>query len=90
MVVLCLRSVIFGMPGKTKGPLLFMLLCLIFWGYPVYVFKVMSDLSFLTLLCYFVSFSQFYLHFDFFFNRIYRLKRCSAIHIWELLCGYIS
>jgi len=42
--VVCLRSVIFGMPGSSKGPLLFMLLSIIFWAYPTYVFKVMWDL----------------------------------------------
>jgi len=44
LVVLHWRSVIFGMPGRAKTPLLFMLSVIIFWGYPTYVFKVISSL----------------------------------------------
>jgi len=57
VVGLCFRSLIFGMPGNTKGPLLFMLLCLIFWAYPVYVFKVKRDLLFDTCALHHVAVS---------------------------------
>jgi len=43
VIGLCWRSVIFGMPGTSRGPLLLMLVCLIFWAYPVYAFKVKWD-----------------------------------------------
>ena len=37
---LCFRSIIFGPPGNTKGPLLFFLVSVLLWGYPMYIFKV--------------------------------------------------
>ena len=40
MALLCFRSIIFGPPGNTKGPLLFFLISVLLWGYPMYVFKV--------------------------------------------------
>ena len=34
------RSIVFGPPGNSKGPLLFFFVNLLCWGYPMYVFKV--------------------------------------------------
>ncbi|UYV75951.1 hypothetical protein LAZ67_13001906 [Cordylochernes scorpioides] len=34
-----IRNFIFGPPGKSKGPLLFFLLSLFFWGYPMYLLR---------------------------------------------------
>ena len=33
-------TIIFGPPGNTKGPLLFLIFSVLFWGYPCYVIKV--------------------------------------------------
>nr|KAG5707786.1 hypothetical protein BaRGS_015946 [Batillaria attramentaria] len=32
-------SIIFGPPGNTKGPLLFFLISVLLWGYPMYIIK---------------------------------------------------
>ncbi|XP_048827516.1 uncharacterized protein LOC125705157 [Brienomyrus brachyistius] len=33
---------VFGPPGKSKGPVLFLYACLLLWGYPTYFFKIAS------------------------------------------------
>ncbi|KAJ8390305.1 hypothetical protein AAFF_G00108740 [Aldrovandia affinis] len=35
-------SLVFGPPGKSKGPVLFLLSCLFLWGYPTYFLKIVS------------------------------------------------
>ncbi|XP_064199774.1 uncharacterized protein LOC135259362 isoform X1 [Anguilla rostrata] len=35
-------ALVFGPPGKSKGPVLFLLSCLFLWGYPTYLFKIVS------------------------------------------------
>ncbi|KAG9345518.1 hypothetical protein JZ751_008662 [Albula glossodonta] len=35
-------ALVFGPPGKSKGPVLFLLSCLFLWGYPTYFFKIVS------------------------------------------------
>ena len=42
--VLCSRAIVFGPPGNHKGPLVFMMASILFWGYPMYIFKVSSSL----------------------------------------------
>ncbi|KAK7097163.1 uncharacterized protein [Littorina saxatilis] len=36
-------AIIFGPPGNTKGPLLFFLVSVLLWGYPMYVFKCLPQ-----------------------------------------------
>ncbi|XP_061106696.1 uncharacterized protein LOC133134510 [Conger conger] len=35
-------ALVFGPPGKSKGPVLFLLCCLFLWGYPTYLLKIVS------------------------------------------------
>ncbi|XP_036407698.1 protein S-acyltransferase 24-like [Megalops cyprinoides] len=35
-------ALVFGPPGKSKGPVLFLLACCFLWGYPTYFFKIVS------------------------------------------------
>lgn len=35
-------ALVFGPPGKSKGPILFFYICLLVWGYPTYFFKIVS------------------------------------------------
>ncbi len=38
------RAIVFGPPGNTKGPLLFFVVSMLFWGYPMYVFRVSKQI----------------------------------------------
>ncbi|XP_039607149.1 probable protein S-acyltransferase 23 [Polypterus senegalus] len=37
-----LSTLVFGPPGKSKGPILFFFACLLLWGYPTYFTKIIS------------------------------------------------
>lgn len=39
------RTIFFGPPGNSKAPFLFFLLSTLFWGYPMYLFRVSGTCS---------------------------------------------
>ncbi|XP_051784506.1 uncharacterized protein LOC114652791 [Erpetoichthys calabaricus] len=41
-VFICYSTLVFGPPGKSKGPILFFFACLFLWGYPTYFTKIIS------------------------------------------------
>ena len=53
-------TIVFGPPGKTKGPLLFLVFSIILWGYPLYFTKVLffnrPTKIFLLLLVFYINF----------------------------------
>ncbi|XP_041048785.1 probable protein S-acyltransferase 23 [Carcharodon carcharias] len=48
-------SLVFGPPGKSKGPILFFYGCLLLWGYPTYFTQIVS-ISFNRLLSFHITF----------------------------------
>ncbi|XP_006818309.1 uncharacterized protein LOC100368376 [Saccoglossus kowalevskii] len=41
------KSIVFGPPGKSKAPLLFFLINVLCWGYPMYIFKGLITFPFI-------------------------------------------
>ncbi|XP_067898885.1 uncharacterized protein [Heterodontus francisci] len=48
-------SLVFGPPGKSKGPMFFFYGCLLLWGYPTYFTQIVS-ISFNRLWCFHITF----------------------------------
>uniref|UniRef100_UPI00398ECF7F uncharacterized protein n=1 Tax=Pristiophorus japonicus TaxID=55135 RepID=UPI00398ECF7F len=48
-------ALVFGLPGKSKGPILFFYGCLLLWGYPTYFTQIVS-ISFNRLLGFHITF----------------------------------